>query len=429
MQKEKTYEFEKKSLTVFILTMIANAMGMLFQVLAGHIIDDVSLFADLNVVMALLNILVLPTTVLSCFIVKYIALFQVQGQFGKIKDLLIRAMKISVVGAVLFVCSMLCFRKEIANLFNISDSYIILLTIVLAGISLPTATFIGGLQGLQAFTLYGLFLLIGPTSKVIGVVLSLFFERKIISILTVWIGGILLSYMIGSMFLKKLLGRYKKEQSIIWDRAKSKYLIQLVLTNTGILLLSNLDILIIKHNFNYEAGLYSAALMLGKIVTYFTGSFIAVIFPMAAGKKEIESKQLLKRSIIYSFALESFVVIFLNIFADFCIVLLLGNSFLECKKYLFPISAYVLPFSILNLIGNYAMAQNRTKPMIRLFFVGSIMEIIGAIVIKRSLMFLIWYISGIMWILVICSIYKYIFKQEKVQGENNENDRINSSML
>lgn len=417
MKKKENYDFEVKSLVVFILTMSANVMGVIFQALAGHLLGDAAEFADLSAVMALFNILVLPTTISSCFITKYTAEYQARSEYGKIKDLLYKATSILSIGVIIFTVVMLLFRYKIAEWLHMDDLQIIVLAIVLAGITLLSAVFTGSLQGMQLFILYGIFGLIGPIFKIVAVVFSAFTYKKIVTILAIWLAGSLVSYVIGGFFLKKNLGKYERENNTIQKKELVEYIFRLFVTNIGLLLMSNIDILLIKHNFDAQAGNYSAALMLGKIVTYFTGAFIIVLFPMVAvedSNKE-ENFILLRKSIIYNLILGLGIIIAINIFADICINVLLGKEFISCKNYLLPISSYVLPLSIINLIANYSMAINNTKNMSISLVIGVGMEGIGSFLFENSLVSFIWFISFIMWLLVLENMAYICLNNRKIR--------------
>lgn len=418
MQNQKR-EFEIKSLIVFTLSMIANVMGVIFQSLAGHLLNDTKMFAELNAVMALFNILVLPTTIASCFIVKYTAQYWANDQYGIIKQFLIRMTQILIIGVAVFIIVMLIFQKWLAKWLYIDDLYIIVLAIILAGITLLSAVFTGGLQGMQSFVLYGIFGLVGPLFKIIAVTFSALVRRKIAGILTIWLVGTVVSYIVGFFFLKKILGNYRKEKICIEKKEAMQYICKLLTTNVGLILITNIDILLIKHNFNVEAGLYSAALMLGKIVTYFTGAFVVVLFPMAATEKETDRENfaLFKKAILYNVIIGIEVVAVINFWADFCIRILLGNEYLACKTYLIPVSLYVLPLSILNLIANYTMARKNTEIISASLLMGCIIEIFGSMWINKSVIKFIWFISIVMWILVVINMIQLFAKNKEVEEE------------
>lgn len=176
---------ELNSIIVFILTMMASVLGVLFQSLAGHFLEDTDLYADLNAVMALFNILVLPTTASSCLISKYTAEFSKRQDMAKVRGFWYSAVRVLGCMACFFALFMLATGKWIGEWIHIEEPSIIALAAILAAVTLLSAVFTGGLQGTKAFVLYGIFGLIGPFFKIAAVLLSSFSEKKVTTILTV----------------------------------------------------------------------------------------------------------------------------------------------------------------------------------------------------------------------------------------------------
>lgn len=412
--------FEVNSIIILVLTMLANILGVVFQSLAGHLLQDTQLFADLNAVMALFNVLVLPTTVSSCLITRYTAEMYVQREYGKIKSFLAGMVKVLGLLALLFCGIMAAAHEAIGRWLHIGDSLVIILAVVLAAVTLFSAVFTGGLQGSKAFVLYGIFGLIGPVFKIIAIVSSLFFSRKLAGILAVWLLGTLVSYLAGIFLLKKVLGKCPREKGSFDKREMGLYILKLIAANAGVILLANMDMLIVKHSFDQESGLFSGARMLGYSITYLTNTFVIVLFPMVAvsAKAERENRKLLKKVLIYDILLSIAAVAFLMLFSDICIRILLGNDYLSCRQYLIPITAYVLPTGILNLLANYGMAKSRTTVITVSMFLSGGLALTGGLLWKGSLMALLWYFSAVMWIVVLGNLlYIYCTGRKTDAGE------------
>lgn len=413
-EKNSKTSFEANSIVVFSLTMLANVLGILFQSLAGHLLGDTQLFADLSAVMALFNVLVLPTTVCSCLITKYTAELYVGQHLGQVKYFLLNSAKVLMMLILLFAIVGMTAYPLIGRWLHIRDKNVVLLVIGLAAITLLSAVFNGGLQGMQAFVFYGIFGLIGPVAKIIAVLCSTLVTEKLTVILAVWFLGTIISYLCGAWLLRKRLGRYPKEKvDLKWNQIIS-YVVHLIVANASVILLSNLDLLLVKHSFNAEAGLYSGARMLGYSVMYLTSTFVVIIFPMIAGqaKAEKENKKLLKKTLWYNIMLSAIAAVCLMLSADFFISLLLGTDYLSCRQYLFPIMTYVIPLGILNLLANFGMARDNTRFInVSLLMTGSIAIVIG-VVVKTSVFMLMGCLSTVMWLAVGGNLV-YVFGRKK----------------
>ena len=417
-EKKTGKSFEANSIIVFTLTMLASVLGILFQSLSGHLLGDTQLFADLNAAMALFNVLVLPTTVACCLIAKYTAELYAGQHVGQIKYFLLNAAKVLLLLIVLFAGVGVIAHPLIGRWLHIGDKTVIILVIGLAAITLLSAVFNGGLQGMQAFVFYGIFGLIGPVAKIIAVLCSTLVTEKLTVIFVVWFLGTIVSYLCGVVLLRKVLGKYPKAKVDFKKNKTIQYIWRLIVANAGVILLSNIDILLVKHNFNEEAGLYSGARMLGYSVMYLTNTFVVVIFPMIAGqaKDEVENKKLLKKTLFYNIVLSVVAVVCLMLCAEFCIRILLGADYLSCKQYLLPIIAYVLPLGMLNLLANFGMARNRTGFInASLLITGGIVIVVG-IVVKTSLFALVGWLSAVMWLAVGGNLVYVFGRRKKVDG-------------
>lgn len=422
-EENRKTSFEANSMIVFSLTMLANVLGVLFQALAGHLLGDTQLFADLNVAMALFNVLALPTTVCGCLVAKYTAELCTDQHRGRVKYFLFSVTRVLVVLIVLFALLGMLAYPLIGRWLHISDRKVVLLVIGLAAITLLSAVYNGGLQGMQAFLFYGIFGLIGPVAKIIAVLCSALVTEKLTVIFAIWFLGTIISYLCGGLLLKKVLGKAPKEKVDLKGKQTISYAAHLLVANAGIVLLSNLDLLLVKHNFNEEAGLYSGARMLGYSVMYLTNTFVVIIFPMIAGqaKEEKENKKLLKKTLLYNIVLSAITVVCLVLSAEFCIRLLLGTDYLSCKKYLLPIMAYVIPLGILNLLANFGMARDKTGFInASLLMTGGIAIIIG-VVVKVSVFMLIGCLSTVMWLAVGGNlVYVFVRKEKEISSKKEE---------
>lgn len=418
MKKQKDNRFEYNSLIVFSLSMIANVLGMIFQALVGRLLNDVSLFADLQSIMSLFNILVLPTTVASGVVTRYTAQFYSRNEYSLIKDFLRKAFMVLGLLSIIYIFIMLNLKSGIAEWLHIDDLLIVVVAVFLSGLATLTAIYVGGLQGLQLFVLYGLYGLIGPIFKIIAVFVSVEQNNQLVTILIIWILGLIISYIIGTFFLTYSLKDYSCCKCSINHKEITNYIYNVFIANVGFTLLSNIDMLLVKHNYNSVAGDYSAALMLGKIVTYVTGALVIVLFPMVAGEGKTEKYklELLKKTIICNILLGVIVLALLNIFSSLFIHMLLGSAFTACADYIFPISVYVLPQGIINILVTYSMANNEMNFITKTLLVGILLECITTIVGDFSLVAFIWNISLIAWIIVLIN-FIHIFKGKTIYSK------------
>ena len=410
----KSDNLEFGSAIVFALSSLANVLGAIFQIVAGRILNSTILYADLNVLSSLYTILMLPATMIGMVIAKYVADFERMGQYGHIKTFTKIIMKPIMLIAVTYIMMGWLLQDVVSDYLFLEDKYLVFLVFVLAAISILAVISTGSLQGMKLFLLYGVIGLIGPITKLIAIFAALFVTKKLLAVFIVWIVGILLAFVIGLIIVDRNLKGHKGDKLEMNWKLVCQYGSFALLINLGLSLISNLDILFIKHFFTAEAGLYSTALILGKTVTYFGGAIVVVLFPLTVGAQDDDNyaQKLLTKSLIYNAVLCIMVIAFLNFFGDFIVCFMYGSTYLNSTQYLFPISIMVFPMSMITLIVNYALARNKEQSLIYILLCGVAIEIIAASLWHESIVQMIWMLAGIMWVLFLMSL-AYILYNKK----------------
>ncbi len=105
--------------------------------------------------------------------------------------------------------------------------------------------------------------------------------------------------------------------------------IQAITFFVGQVIISNIDILMVKHYFPPdEAGIYAAVALVGRLLYFATWSVTSAMFPISAGSTaENESRRVLVIPLLFSTALSTLCVVFLASFPALVIHTLFGNGF------------------------------------------------------------------------------------------------------
>ena len=118
-------EFEKNSLVVFSIMMIANLGNYLYQIIMGKLLTTES-FGDLNTLLSLSMVLSVPAGILQLVATKYAASFSAWDEAGKASGLLRKLIRISAFAAMITFVIGLAFAGFISQVLHISQgSYII----------------------------------------------------------------------------------------------------------------------------------------------------------------------------------------------------------------------------------------------------------------------------------------------------------------
>ncbi len=225
----------------------------------------------------------------------------------------------------------------------------------------------GLLQGLQGFALYGISNLLMTTVK-------LFFALALVS-LGFGVGGAITGVTAGAVvagafclfFLKDFFKKPAGQTNVANYRFFS---LSIMLSLFFLMFLINVDILLVKHFFSAEeAGQYSIASLLGKLVYFLSISFATVLLPMVSGavdrKKEFA---LLKKSFFY---ISCFAVVLLFAFWFFPkqIVSIFFGAAYAPSALLLPLFGIAMSlFSYCNVLVYFEIALKRNSQVFALAF-------------------------------------------------------------
>jgi O-antigen/teichoic acid export membrane protein len=105
--------------------------------------------------------------------------------------------------------------------------------------------------------------------------------------------------------------------------------IQAIIFFVGQVIISNIDILMVKHYFAPDdAGIYAAVALVGRLLYFATWSVTSAMFPISAGSTaENDSRRVLVVPLLFIAGLSTAVVVFLASFPGFVIRTLFGSNF------------------------------------------------------------------------------------------------------
>lgn len=397
--------FERNGTIVFAMLMIGNALGVIFQLISGRILNDVTLYADLNALLSLYTILIWPMAVITFIVTKYISQFNCCGDYSSIKYFIIKSIKpITLLSCLIFFTG-LVFNSFFKKLLHINNSIMILLIIILASSAMFQPLINGSLQGMKKFFALGLMGLLGQIFKIIAILLTIGRRHKLEIILIILLFGAIITVILGFVILARYLTKTNSKVINIEIKSLIMYGFSAVIANLGLTLLSNVDMIVIKYFFDSEAGFYSVALILGKIVTYFSGAIVVVLFPFAvdAGDNRQKACLLLKKSLSYNIVLSIIAALLLNLLGKYLINLFYGSTYQRAGSYLFPVTILVLPISIITVIINFVLARDECKSILFIVSIGIVGEILSVCLIHDDIINSIYAMGVTLWgVLFIC---------------------------
>lgn len=397
-------EFLKQSMVMFSATIIGSALNYIYQVYVGRALgpEGYGAFGSLFAIFYLISIF---SGTVQAGSARFVSKFNATGEVDAIGAFLYSLIKKSIIlgisGFILFVL----ISPWVAEFLKLgSNAGVIMLGTVILFTFLSPAT-LGGLQGLQRFYTMSFITILTYSAKLSIAILLLSLGYGMLGAL----GALTIATAIGFLYsLLPLMPYLKKGRSFGGFNFKELYAYSMptILIMVCLAIPSNFDVILAKHFFSsYEAGLYTASSVIGKIILFLPGAISAVMFPKASVMKTLgkNTSSLLNRSLIYTGLLSGSAAMAFIIFPGLT-GLIFGPTYLEASSIARFYVAMMFLFSLTVVVAQYCLATNNLSytyliviftglEMILIsFFHQSTMQMVQVLVAANLLLFLVSYI-------------------------------------
>jgi O-antigen/teichoic acid export membrane protein len=206
------------------------------------------------------------------------------------RDLLSRSWQTGIfLGATIALSSSL-----IAQYLHLPSPRDILLLGVGTAIYVPLGVRRGMLQGTYDFPRLAVNFVLEALIKIIGALAFLHYGFGVTGVIAAVVISIVIAYV--AAYPELNLGRFSKAE----NHASFREGIQAIVFFVGQVIISNLDILLVKHYFLPEvAGLYAAIALVGRVVYMFSWSVVSSMFPVSAAAVHQGSSRSVLRSALW----------------------------------------------------------------------------------------------------------------------------------
>ena len=372
-ESPQTDGFAKQAFILFIATVLAGGCNYIYQILMGRYLG-IAQYSELAAILSIFLIVSIPTQTVSTMLVRYVSKLHAEGKDPEV-TWLVRTFTIyvSIIALFMVVVVFLAIPLLMSFLNLTSNSALIILTAGLF-ISMIYPIGIGTAQGLQRFKMVGITNIIGPVGKLIFGVLFV--------ILGFGVAGAFGGVVVGSCFV--LLISYISIRDVFHGEQRKfditelkRYLIPVTVAVLCFTVLTNIDTFLARHYLsNVDAGLYSAASMLGKIILFLPGAIGAVMFPKIskAHARGEGTYAIMRKSIIWTLAISSVVAIVYAIEPGFVIMLLYGADFINADSTLAVMGVAMTLFGLATLFMNYGLATD-SNALVTILALFTILEV------------------------------------------------------
>jgi len=394
----------KNGFIVLSGSVITNVLAYLYHLIVGRILGPVY-YGEFAALLSLFYIINVPSLVIQTVLTKQFSILKARKEDEQAKQLFISSIKwIGAVSSLGFlflypIVPYLTVQIKISSASYFYWMYGIFISFFL------TIVPVSVLQAYQMFFQYNIFVILGALLRLFfGALLSLF------GVGWVLIGNIfsnLVSFISFFIPLRFLL-YYKNKPVTLPIKNVLIYSIPSLFSIVSITAIFSQDVLLVKRFFSsYDAGIYSALSILGKVIFYASSAISVVVFPMIAERTELMQRH--KRLVWFSLAtVLGISLLITGIYAlipKLVVWLLLGNAFMDAAAHLGLFGLFLTFYSAANLLIISLLAQGNTRVWL-MPMVAALLQVILISIYHANLQTVVW-INIIITVTLFLSLLLY----------------------
>lgn len=380
------------STILFILNVTASALNYLCQLVLARVLS-VESYGTVNTIFSFMMIVAVPGTTLTMVVAKYYASGCSEGSK---KQYLVKQLKVVLILTVAVIV-LFCIGKDIfGRILAIEDAFVLMMAFVLAALGFFQPLYSGVFSGNKRFILVGIYSMFIPLYKLVAVGGAYICTQndlyRLYVVLIIMLAGVIVTALFGQYESKKIVGKFGTDR--YEGRLYSFEDLNTLILNLSLMLYMNIDLLAVRYLGNEtESGLYSSALLFGRIIYYFATTLGTILLPSVADVSIDEKgrRKTLNRALVLMSIFALICMLPINIFKNFFIGLLYGADYLSASKYVIYVSIISMSLSVFTIMVNYVVGIGRTKIatgimcvidvllVIAVFVMGSVKNILIAI--------------------------------------------------
>jgi O-antigen/teichoic acid export membrane protein len=354
------------SLMLFMGAQFGNICNLLFQVIMARMLMNAE-YGVLFAILSALMMLGMPLGALGGAVTHFTALFMAREEREKIKGMMAALMRDLLMPALLIVLGVVLFQQKLMDAFKIESAIPIYLAMVTAVVMLLGAVPAGVMAGMQAFEWVAL---IGngwmALRLVLGVVLALF-GLGAVGGLTANMVGTLVAAVLSFAMCRLLLarGRVRQERPAGIYNYMGGYMAAFMAFGV----LSSADVLLVKYYFSPEqAGIFSKAAMVARMVFFLPGPVCSAMFPKvtSTGESSGATRRTLSKAMVVTGLIVVCMGLVCMVFPSILLKILVKEAQPGQIEILRGMVLALTPLTMVMVLLNYELAQRRFRIMIPL---------------------------------------------------------------
>lgn len=356
--------------------MVVNVINYIYNLLVGRLLGP----SDYGVFVSLLSLTMIFSGIsgtVQVVVTRYAAILKYENSQRTIFRYFIKAIQIfSTVGVFVFVL-FFALTPYIKKFLNIDVSAPVYIAGILLGVSFIAPIARGTLQGIQDYRALSVNMILDSFLRLVIGVSFILLGFKVSGAISSQAISTAITFLISIFFIIKLRssdeGTYRIPRGSIY-----KYTFLTLYTMSCFLLLTNLDVVLVKHFFEpHTAGIYASAATIGKIILYFPGAMAIVIFPKTSELQTLSKKstKIFVKALIIVFVLCLFINVIYFVAPNLLVRIMFGEIFMNSASYIGYYGIAMTFYSLLNITVFFLLSLNFYS-LIPVLTITSLLELI-----------------------------------------------------
>lgn len=400
------------SVVLLVGNMIGNFCNYLYHLVMGRMLGPVN-YGILESLVSLLYLLSIPMGTISLIVVKYVSQFKGEDRYkaiGKLYHKLnIQVLFLGLLGLMGYFLSVPLLAKILRL-----DNYLWLVMVSL----IIFVTFFSGinrafLQGLSKFFELSLSGVIECLGKLFLSIVFVVIGFKV----TGAIGAILITGFLGFVITKYFIKDKVKEFDLSENLGRQnmmRYSLPVFISTLSMTSLFSTDIILARSFLtSFDAGLYSALALLGKIIFFVSGPIGMVMFPLISEYKAKEQNY--RKIFLQSLVIVAMVSVVMSVIyfvaPNFIIQMLYGTDYLKAASSLALFAVFLSLYSLSSIFINYYLSIRKIISAV-LPLLAAVLQIILIFLFHQNIGQIV-YVSIIVNGLLLISLMLYYWLNEK----------------
>lgn len=401
------------SRVILVGSFIANILNYIFNLSMLRLlsVEEYGLLTALSSLIVLFGIF---NVTFSNLYAKFAAMFYGRDDKSGRYHLIRVGIKTIIVFSIILLVLQIIFIQPFASFIHVNDTTLLVLIFISNFFSMISSLPYGFLQGYMKFIIVSILSITQPILKVVIGVSLVLLGYSLFGVVC----AIVLSSMIPVVFSYwYIYTHYSKDKAQTpfdtdaFMKDLYHYGYTFFFSAIGLTLLSNTDIIIVRHFFDATtSGQYAALSLMGKAIFYLTAPINMVFFPLIAYKKE--RKERLFHTVLLALgivALAAFLIslvyillpnVVLSIFAP-------GAQYKVLSVYLGFFSIYILFFSLASVFNNFFLSIGKTEVFL-FTLIAAILQIVLLFLFHSSLYQVITVLFVVAFLLCMSFLVYYL---------------------